>query len=401
MLMHVMRDVSPARFDWRESSRIHRAERARRRWPTHFEQLAPALGRGDPLADALIASVDGGSVDGGKGTGYAPSWIDQAVGIAPLTDPTPELAAFRASLETPGFAVPARLERASEAFFSTGMAGGLSLGVRSLVRGYAAPAGNKPLVLSGQLQSRAARRIGETAAFVHAVYRPGGLLGGEAVALCGKVRLMHARVRHLCLADPRWDLRAWGLPINQHDMLATILLFSSVWMDGVVTLGLELDHGAREDLVHLWRLVGHYLGVEPSLLPTRYAQAVADQTFIHQTQGPPDEDSLALVRAYLSAGPNPDSPSLLATARRRFGSWLIAELNPDIAEGLAPALGRPRRRISVRALARTVSPAHALRQWVLPHAGAKHGRAYWAKVLAHSPGAAAPRFDLPPALRRA
>lgn len=395
--------LTPTQLDWRVSPRIHNAESARRRWPERFERLAPALGRGDPVADDLIAAFErDGNAAGPGGRAAWHGWVDRAVGIAPLGDGMPpELAAFRASLETPAFAVPARIERASEAFFGTGMAGGLSLGVRSLVRGYAAPAGNKPLVLSGQLQSRAARRIGETAAFVHAVYQPGGLLGGEAVALCGRVRLMHARVRYLCLSDPRWKLHAWGLPINQHDMLATILLFSSVWIDGVVELGVGLDHGAREDLVHLWRLVGHYLGVEPSLLPTCYADAVADQTFIHQTQGPPDDDSIALVRAYLSAGPKANTPTLLATARRRFASWLIAQLNPDIAAGLAPALGRPTQRIGVQALARGVSPAHSLRRWLLPHAGPNNGRAYWARVLSHSPGATAPRFDLPPALRRA
>jgi hypothetical protein len=36
-------------------------------------------------------------------------------------------------------------------FLRPGLLGGLVLGLRSLVYGYAAPAGNKPLVFSGRL----------------------------------------------------------------------------------------------------------------------------------------------------------------------------------------------------------------------------------------------------------
>lgn len=386
---------SPNRFDWRTSARIHGAQQARARWPDRFESLTPALGRGDPLADALVARM-------ARAQPSRSSLIDQAVGRAPLTPDAPaEARAFRDSLATPDFAVPARLARAAEAFFATGMAGGLSLGVRSLVRGYAAPAGNKPLVLSGQLETRAARRIGETAAFVHAVYQPGALLGSDAVAICGRVRLMHARVRHLCLQDTRWRLHEWGLPINQHDMLATVLLFSSVWMDGTEQIGVPLDQGGREDIVHLWRVVGHYLGVEPELLPTSHAEAVEAQTFIHATQGPPDDDSRALVSAYLNAGEAETALRGVARMRRRLAGWLIAELNPDIAPGLRSALGEAPRRLAITTLARGVSPAVALRKRLRPELGPRNGRAYWARVLDQSPGASAPRFDLPLALRRA
>ena len=58
------------------------------------------------------------------------------------------------------------------------MLGGLVLSLRSLMGGYTAPVGNKPLAFSGRLRERAPRRVAETARFVTAVCAPAGMRRG-------------------------------------------------------------------------------------------------------------------------------------------------------------------------------------------------------------------------------
>src|SRR5262249_52906161 len=110
-------------------------------------------------------------------------------------------------------------DRGGELLLRAGPLGGAVLGTRSLVLGYASPGGNRPLVFSGRLTEQAGRRLNETARFVQAVCRPGGMrpfADGWQITL--KVRLIHAQVRKMLLASPRWSSADWGLPINQHDL---------------------------------------------------------------------------------------------------------------------------------------------------------------------------------------
>jgi len=224
-------------------------------------------------------------------------------------------------------------------FFRAGLLGGLTLGMRCLVYGYAAPAGNKPLALSGALEKKAQRRLAETSKFVAAVCTRGGLRPGQpGFDYCLHVRLMHAQVRALSLRDPRWNGRAWGHPINQHDMLATVLLFSVVFLGGLRILGLHVSSEEEEDFVHLWRLVGHYLGVDPTLLPQSAAQARREADFIRATQCPPDDDSRALVRALLNEplrAARSERERRLAEAHLRFVRKMCAALlDEKTARGL-------------------------------------------------------------------
>lgn len=160
-----------------------------------------------------------------------------------------------------------RIHRGGAFFLSTHLIGGIVLGARSLILGYAAPAGNKPLVLSGRLERGVNRRLAETSRFVFDVTRPGNLApGNEGVAAAIKVRLIHAKVRQMIARVGEWD-EQWGAPINQHDMMATVILFSLVLLEGLETLGLHPSQSEGEDYIALWRYVGYLLGVEQELPP--------------------------------------------------------------------------------------------------------------------------------------
>jgi len=257
------------------------------------QRLVPYLEQVDATADAAVTALAG-----------RPAAEREAAIEAALTDgasAVPELDALVATArQVPSWVDEARLLRAREVFLRAGLLGGIALGLCSLVHGYAAPAGNKPLAFSGRLTERADRRLAETGKFVTAVTEAEGLkpgaLGWRSVL---RVRLMHAQVRRLLLDSGRWSFDEWSHPINQHDMLATILLFSCVFIDGIRKLGVHVTAAEADDYQHLFRYVGELIGVEPALLPTTHAEAMRLAELIRLTQGVPDEDSRELVRALL------------------------------------------------------------------------------------------------------
>lgn len=256
--------------------------------------MLPYFERSDPVADAVVSALEG----------HAPQArqqrIDRALGGDLSDAPEPLRELVEAAHRVPPWLDWQRLERANDVFLRPGILGGITLGLYSLVHGYAAPAGNKPLAFSGRLKERADRRLAETSRFVTAVTALGGLRPGAlGWQLVLRVRLMHAAVRRLLLASGRWSHEDWAHPINQHDMLATILLFSNVFIDGVRRFGVHVTPDEANDYQHLFRWVGELIGVEPALLPATYAEATRLAEFIHLTQGEPDDDSRALVAALL------------------------------------------------------------------------------------------------------
>jgi hypothetical protein len=215
------------------------------------------------------------------------------------------------SEEVPSWVDWDAIARAGRLFFRAGMLGGAVLGTGSIVFGYLSPGGNKPLVYSGRLQEQAATRLDETARFVQAVASEGGMRpSGEGYQITLRVRLIHAQVRRMLL-DRGYDVASYGVPINQHDMAGTSLLFSIVVVEMLRILGMPVSEDDAEAYVHLWRWVGHLLGATPELLPRDMAEARAFGELVRDTQGDPDDDSRALTRALL------DSPFQHARLDRR------------------------------------------------------------------------------------
>jgi len=304
---------------------------ARARFGALFERMVSALERGDPIADAAVQALEPVPVR---------EWVPRLEHAMRHGDgPTPVLDLVAAARRVPDWVDWRSVGRAHRVLHRSGVLGGLVLGFRSLVYGYAAPAGNKPLIFSGRLIEDTPRRLAETGRFVGAVGSERGMRpGGEGFEITLKVRLMHARVRALASRDPRWRIDRWAVPINQHDMLATLLLFSTVYLQGLERLGLRFTPAEWSDYLHLWRWVGCVIGVEAMLLPISVDEALEMGEFIRATQGPPDDDARALVGALLTppaslTGVYAD-PSRRATRRQLAESVCRGLIDPQTADGL-------------------------------------------------------------------
>jgi len=384
-------------------SRVVDLPRAQARLGERASRLITFFDRVDPLADEAIVAIE--SMAPGAG------WriVEEAAtrGIAAVADAPREIRALFAQIEeVPVWTDWKTIDRGGDLLMRAGPLGGVVLGARSLVIGYASPAGNKPLVLTGRLEHQAARRINETARFVQAVCRARGMRpGAEGWQIAVRVRLIHAQVRRMILKSGSWRADQWGAPINQHDMAGTCLLFSLVVIEGLRSLGLQVYSEEAERYLQLWRFVGHVLGLEPELTPGSMYDATRLAELIAAIQGPPDDDSRALTRALLDSprtGAKTSADLLNAQRRTRFGEAACRHL---VGETLADALAIPRTtwRFSVPILTRLVRGAELLRASVsFPDGPAiAVGSRYWDRVVQVGLAGATAEFVLPDKLAAA
>ncbi len=296
--------------------RMRGPEAAVARYGELAQRWSDGLERGDRLADEVAADM---ADDPRVGRALRAALADGRAGpdapasVQALID---EVSALPARVD------PRQLARAGRAFFRTGAFGGIALGAGSLVGGYTSPEGNKPLIFSGRLLHDVTRRLAETATYVVETHRPGSVLpGGKGWALGVHVRVMHAVVRRRLQADPRWQ-PGWGVPINQHDLAATQLLFSIVWLEGLRALGWPVSREEAEDHLALWRVAGRWMGVDPTLMPADEPAALEALALVHDTEGEPDDDARRLVAAMLDTTPEGAGRA----ARRRLSEALIAHV---------------------------------------------------------------------------
>jgi hypothetical protein len=182
-------------------------------------------------------------------------------------------------------------------------------------------------------------------------------------------------------------------------MLATVLLFSVVFVEGLVRLGIRVTEEEADDFQHLWRLVGHYLGVEPELLPARAERARAQAEFIRFTQGTPDDDSRALVDALMSEPlrrAKTERERQRARAHIRLAQVLCRELlDPDTADALGLAGQKPT--MLVPGLRSTMRILEAIRGQSVPLDNLVRwvGARYWSWNAAQGLHAGGPMFVAP------
>lgn len=134
----------------------------------------------------------------------------------------------------------------------------------------------KVLYQTGFLEKRPNRRVAQTAQMIVDVMGPGGLgEDGYGIRSAQKVRLMHAAIRHLILAreTPAWNSAVNGVPINQADLLFTLMSFTQVVLDGLRRLQLEISTQEAESYLCAWRVVGRQMGIQPELIPNNIAEA--------------------------------------------------------------------------------------------------------------------------------
>ncbi|MFO7564946.1 MAG: oxygenase MpaB family protein [Enhygromyxa sp.] len=372
--------------------RVHEPTRALARHGDRARRCFAALERCDPPADVLVEWL----AEHPERFELGAAWRAWQRGEE---QPGPVRALFESVSPIPAWVDWRRVDRARRLFERTGAFGGIVLSLRSLMIGYASPAGNKPLAFSGRLREQAPRRVAETARFVTAVCAPGGMRpGAQGWLITLHVRLMHAQVRRLLWRSGRWDRGRWAEPISQHDLLATMLLFSAVYVEGLRILGFSIDAREADDWVELWRLIAWVMGTEPGLLPVGHVEAVRLSELIYETQGPPDADSLALAAALLEMPLQIEAVDRhLASLRRGMVRGLSRMLIGDAAADRLAIARAPGWERALRLLPVIVGASERVRRRIpaVERELRAAGAGYWAWVVETALGGEPARFARP------
>lgn len=284
--------------------------------------------RGDPEADAVVAEL-------GPRVWAVNAMLRHVHGNdEPLPAALPRCVRelFERHVSVPEWYDPARGQRAQRWASAHLFHVTVALFCASLPTSYSGARGVRVLARTGRMEGAGLdRRVNETARFLLDVLAEGAMgPSGHALRAIQKVRLVHAAVRQSLRASPDF---ADEVPINQEDLLGTLMTFSVVVTRAVTRLGSAVGEGEVEDYFHLWRAVGAMLGIEERLLPVDHASALVSGEHVSARQLASSEDGRRLMASLLEAMED-------HVPRARFlPRWLVRHL---VGDRVADALAVPR-----------------------------------------------------------
>lgn len=227
----------------------------------------------DPLADHTVRLII--EKEGKEGINQLFSLLRENHDISNVTFPEPVEDYFQETSKLPDWVDWDKVNLGEQVFTKYGPEISMCLLCKSLPEAYACAKGAKVLYATGRLSehngslSVFTRRLMETAQFVMNVCSPGGLSpNGAGIVTAQKVRLIHASIRYY-LRNYHWDLSN-GEPINQQDMAGTLQSFSTLILQGLTQLNIQLSQDEKEGYYHIWHIVGHIIGLREELNPKNY-----------------------------------------------------------------------------------------------------------------------------------
>lgn len=162
-----------------------------------------------------------------------------------------------------------QIARGQDVFYRYGGANLTGLAYQSLLGGMGAARVVETLARTGGFSTKVARgRLFETTQHILQCTKSLESIqpGGEGFASTIRVRLLHAAVRNRIskLSESRpgyYNMKEWGIPINDLDSIATISTFSAslLWLS-LPRQGIYVREQEKVDYIALWRYIAYLIG---------------------------------------------------------------------------------------------------------------------------------------------
>ncbi|TPX69766.1 hypothetical protein SpCBS45565_g02199 [Spizellomyces sp. 'palustris'] len=229
--------------------------------PTHPIPLNDLLYTGDPIADAAYTSV---KRSGPPYRIFDDILVKRDTGDHELTGT--ERAFLREVEHVPEWVDWEKVNRGREVFWRNMGAIQVVLLYASLAGGFSIPRVNDVLIRTGYLSHprHINRRLLETGQMINDIMQHGLRPGSDGWKSVLRVRFLHCAVRKRQLPENGIDTGSSKkiIPINQTDLIGTLLGFQCSVITGLTYLWIYLTPSERDDYTHLWRYVGYLIGVK-------------------------------------------------------------------------------------------------------------------------------------------
>jgi len=148
-----------------------------------------------------------------------------------------------------------------------------------------------------------ARRIAETGQFLLNVMTKDGFEeNGLAINSIRMVRLIHVAIRHF-IGD-HWNEKNYGKPINQEDMVMTLLTFSVSLIDGLKQLSITEKEVLLAAYYTRWRAIGIVLGIDEDMIPKTVDEGRLLLSIILKRNAESSESGVLLTKALIDFSKN-------------------------------------------------------------------------------------------------
>jgi len=176
---------------------------------------------------------------------------------------------------------------------------------------------NEPLLMTGALTKGTGRRFAETQSWTMAIYAPNGMERfGTGFKSTIRVRMIHALVRRNLQLKPQWDFARLGIPINQTDMLTTILTTLLVGL-GSRALGVPMTRRETDAITHHGRYAAWLMGIKAPWLFSTTSEGIRLLMHSASTQ-PRGEETSRIMAQSLAAEPLTREYPHFQALRRRY-----------------------------------------------------------------------------------
>lgn len=294
---------------------------------------------GDPLADAAMRSL----------ADLAPAeshrLIDAAMerdgeGLRDAPEPLRELFG---ELENPPASVefdPAKAAVGARAFYRYSDMFFVGLVLDSLVTGLTEGLA-KAFWITGRTAGNL-RRVRQNTRQLIEITLPGGMeRHGDGWKLTVRIRLIHARLRHLLGESGEWDVPAEGVPLNMAHMSLAATGFSAINLQSARKLGVPLTDEESEGFMHIWRYVTWLLGVPEELLFADETEALHLRKVAKACELPPGPMAVEVAHGYINTVPELLGITEAAKQKRLMGA-LFRTSRALMGHELADTLGFPK-----------------------------------------------------------
>ena len=282
--------------------------RARARDPALAATYLRHTGIGDPLADAVAA--DCAAVDRALVARWIEAGMRGADAPALAAAPASLQAFFRAAETPPVWADPAAFGPGVRMFHRNSYTILVAFVTGVLIEGFTTNIAQS-FMLTGRVQDRGVRRLGQNNRHMTEIFFPGGLeRQGDGWKLSVRIRLIHAQLRHLLNASDEWDAAAWGTPISAAHLGFTIAAFSARLLKQMRTLGASYSDAEAASFMAVWRYTGYLMGIPETILFRDEAAALQLYDIGQLCEPDPSAESIVMANALVNSAPSSPAPPI-------------------------------------------------------------------------------------------